>query len=47
MKAISVKNLTYSYDEHHIAIDDISFDIMQGSYVSIIGPNGSGKSTLA
>ena len=47
MKAISVKNLTYSYDEHHIAIDDISFNIMQGSYVSIIGPNGSGKSTLA
>lgn len=29
------------------AIDDVSFDIEKGSFVSIIGMNGSGKSTLA
>lgn len=47
MSLISVKNLIYSYDNQHNAIDNISFDIARGSYVTIIGHNGSGKSTLA
>ncbi len=53
---ISVRNLivdfTYINEEgmeelRMRAIDDVSFDIVKGSFVSVIGMNGSGKSTLA
>ena len=47
MGIISVKNLTYSYDDKTNAVDGVSFDINKGDYVTIIGHNGSGKSTLA
>lgn len=47
MKAISVNNLKFSFDGKTYAVNDVSFDIESGSYVSIIGHNGSGKSTLA
>ena len=47
MNAVEVKNLKFSYDNQGTVIDDISFSVSKGSYVSVLGHNGSGKSTLS
>ncbi len=47
MAIIEVRGLTFSYDDKTNAVDDISFDIEEGSYTTIVGHNGSGKSTCA
>ncbi len=44
---IEVKNLSYCYDnDEKLILDNISFHIQKGEYVTFIGCNGSGKSTL-
>ena len=47
MGLIEVKNLSYSYNDSKLAVDNVSFSIEKGTYTTIIGHNGSGKSTLA
>ena len=47
MSLIEVKNVYYAYNENSVAIDDVSFDLEEGTYTTVIGHNGSGKSTLA
>lgn len=44
---ISVEKLNFHYDEDTYAVKEVSFDILKGSYTTIIGHNGSGKSTIA
>lgn len=41
---IEVKNFTQKYGDF-VAVDDISFDVEQGSVFAFLGPNGAGKST--
>lgn len=43
--AITVRNLSFSYDSHSV-LKNVSFEIEPGKYVGVIGPNGGGKTTL-
>ena len=46
MNAIEIRNLKKYYDHGKIkAVDDISFDVPQGSRFGYLGPNGAGKTT--
>jgi iron complex transport system ATP-binding protein len=42
---LAVNNLGWDAGNRRI-LDNISFDVEQGSFVGLIGPNGSGKSSL-
>ncbi|OZS42221.1 ABC transporter ATP-binding protein [Photobacterium sanguinicancri] len=43
---LEVKNLSYSYDGERQTLEDVSFTLNKGEFVSILGKNGSGKSTI-
>jgi spermidine/putrescine transport system ATP-binding protein len=42
---LSVQNVTKKFNEF-IAVDDVSFEVADGSFFSILGPSGCGKTTL-
>lgn len=46
LKIKNLKKVYYSKLDEIEAISDVSFDIFEGEFVSIVGPSGCGKSTL-
>lgn len=49
MNCLEIKNISYSYqtlEAETMALQDISFTVQEGEFVSIVGPSGCGKSTL-
>ncbi|HIS56980.1 MAG TPA: ABC transporter ATP-binding protein [Candidatus Fimimorpha excrementavium] len=49
MNCLEIKNISYSYqtlEAETMALQDISFTVGEGEFVSIVGPSGCGKSTL-
>lgn len=49
---LKIKNLIHDYideeeDSKFRAIDNVSFDVEAGQFITILGHNGSGKSSLA
>lgn len=46
MHTLSTRNLSFSYDGNTPTLQNLTFDVRAGEFLSVIGPNGSGKSTL-
>ncbi|MGB9695249.1 MAG: ATP-binding cassette domain-containing protein [Caldisericaceae bacterium] len=44
---LAFKNVHFAYEENKWVLNDVSFEVREGEFVSIIGCNGSGKSTIA
>lgn len=42
---LSIRNLNKSFDNKAV-LKDLSFDLMEGEFLSILGPSGCGKTTL-
>jgi ABC-2 type transport system ATP-binding protein len=44
MNVVELKNVTKRFDEF-VAVNDLSFEVKQGTIFGFLGPNGAGKTT--
>ncbi len=44
---VQVENITFSYDNKHNALENVSFEVQPGQMIAFVGPSGAGKSTIA
>jgi NitT/TauT family transport system ATP-binding protein len=44
--ALSFQNISMTFPDGTHAIDNVSFDVSAGEFVTVVGPSGCGKSTL-
>ena len=45
MMKLEISGLSFSYGERQV-LEDISFGVAEGEFVSLLGPSGCGKSTV-
>lgn len=46
VRKIEVDGLTHAFGTRVVAVDDASFNVDEGEFVSILGPSGCGKTTV-
>ncbi len=46
LKKLEIKNLTKKFENEVGAVNDVSFDVYDGEFLSILGPSGCGKTTI-
>lgn len=46
LRVKNLKKIYHTKDSEIVALDNISFDLYEGDFISIVGPSGCGKSTI-
>jgi NitT/TauT family transport system ATP-binding protein len=51
VKSLTIRNLKKTYFDlyegaHHTAVENVSLEVAQGEFVSLVGPSGCGKTTI-
>ena len=43
---VKFENVYFSYENAHIILENINFEVLKGKMVALVGPTGSGKTTI-
>ena len=46
MQYVEIKDLTFSYEEGKVILENIDLNVEKGEFICILGQSGCGKSTL-